>query len=276
MNPHGERRSALDAIMIGWSLAVVVLLLAPLGVAAVNSLGDGVLAVFPPAHFSTDAYRAIPPHWWRVIGTSVVVSFLSSCLACALGTLAAWGLVRGAVRGRVRDWAEVVLRSPIQVPALVSGVSFMLFYVWLRNRSGLDVLDNGAGLVLAHAAYTLPFVFAVVGARLASLDAALEDAAMGLGASRSQTFVRVTLPLLLPAITMGALFAFLISFDNLPLSLFMVNATVQLFPIELFNGITFEVTRVIYAVATIVAVATSVIVVVGFRYLRAVILRGDG
>jgi ABC-type spermidine/putrescine transport system permease subunit II len=211
-----------------------------------------------------------------------------------LGTLAAWGVVRGAVRGRVRGWAEAVLRSPIQVPALVSGVSFMLFYVWLRNRSGLDILDNGAGLVLAHAAYTLPFVFAVVGARLASLDAALEDAAMGLGASQSQTFVRVTLPLLLPAITMGALFAFLISFDNLPLSLFMVNAAVQLFldnlplslfmvnaavqlfPIELFNGITFEVTRVIYAVATIVAVATSVIVVVGFRYLRAVVLRGDG
>jgi len=160
--------------------------------------------------------------------------------------------------------------------ALVSGVSFMLFYVWLRNRYGWNALDNGVGLVLAHAAYTVPFVFAVVGARLASFDVTLEDAAMGLGASRTETFLRVTLPILMPAILMGGLFAFLISFDNLPLSLFMVNARIQLFPIELFNGITFEVTRVIYAVATIVAVATSVIVLITFRYLRSVLVHADG
>jgi len=271
-----EHRSALDGVIVGWSLVVVVLLVAPLLVAAVNSLGDGVLAVFPPEHFSTDAYRTIPDRWWRTIGTSAAVSFAAAAIASVLGTLAAWGLVRGRVRSSIRAVAEAVLRSPVQVPALVSGVSFMLFYVWLRNRYGWNALDNGVGLVLAHAAYTVPFVFAVVGARLASFDVTLEDAAMGLGASRTETFLRVTLPILMPAILMGGLFAFLISFDNLPLSLFMVNARIQLFPIELFNGITFEVTRVIYAVATIVAVATSVIVLITFRYLRSVLVHADG
>jgi len=254
----------------------VVFLVAPLLIGAINSLGDGVLAVFPPKHFSASAYRSIPGHWWQAIATSAGVSFAASWLAVLLGTLAAWGLVRGRMRRGWRAISEAVLRSPVQAPALVSGVSFMLFYIWLRNRIGWDALGNGVGLVLAHAAYTLPFVLAVVGARLATFDATLEDAAMGLGASRTQTFFRVTLPVLLPAIMTGGLFSFLISFDNLPLSLFMVNAGIELFPVELFNGITFEVTRVIYAVATIVAVATSVIVVVTFRYLRSVIVHGNG
>lgn len=275
MTVSDEQRSVLDRCIVAWSLFVVVFLIAPLLIAAVNSLGDGVLAVFPPERLSTHAYVSIPGHWWQAIATSAGVSFAASWLAVILGTLAAWGLVRGRMQKGWRAISEAVLRSPVQVPALVSGVSFMLFYVWLRNRIGWDALGNGVGLVLAHAAYTLPFVLAVVGARLATFDATLEDAAMGLGASRSQTFFRVTLPVLLPAIMMGGLFSFLISFDNLPLSLFMVNAGIELFPVELFNGITFEVTRVIYAVATIVAIATSLIVVVTFRYLRSVIVHGS-
>jgi len=262
--------------MIGWSLVVIVLLVAPLMIAALNSLGDGVLAVFPPDHLSTEAYRSIPARWGRAIATSAAVSFAASSIAVVLGTLAAWGLVRGRMRKWVRTSVEAILRSPVQVPALVSGVSFMLFYLWLRNRIGWDALADGVGLVLAHAAYTLPFVLAVVGARLASFDTTLEDASMGLGASRTQTFLRVTLPVLLPSLLMGGLFSFLVSFDNLPLSLFMVNAEIQLFPVELFNGITFEVTRVTYAVATIVAVGTSLIVLIAFRYLRSVVVHGNG
>lgn len=265
-------RSALDHAIVVLAFAAAVMLVAPLIVAAINSFGDGVLAVFPPAHFSATAYRSIPSRWWESIATSALVSFAASVIAVVLGTLAAWGLVRGRIRKSLRTAAEILLRSPVQAPALVSGLSFMLFYVWLRNRIDWDLLTSGAGLVFAHAAYTLPFVLAVVGARLASFDPTLEDAAMGLGASRTQTFLRVTLPVLLPAITMGGLFSFLISFDNLPLSLFMVNAGVKLFPVELFNGITFEVTRVIYAVATLVAVATSLIVLAAFRFLRSVIV----
>jgi|HubBroStandDraft_6_1064221.scaffolds.fasta_scaffold579951_2 putative spermidine/putrescine transport system permease protein len=276
MKLAGEHDSFLDRWIIACSLIVVVLLIAPLLVAAVNSLGDGVLAVFPPEHFASDAYRSIPRQWWEAIATSAAVSFAASLIAVMFGTLGAWGLVRGRVRASLRTVVEVILRSPVQVPALVSGVSFMLLYVWLRDRTEWDALANGVGLVVAHAAYTLPFVLAIVGARLASFDTTLEDAAMGLGASRTETFLRVTLPVLWPAIMMGGLFSFLISFDNLPLSLFMVNAGIRLFPVELFNGITFEVTRVIYAVATIVAVATSLIVLATFRYLRSVVVHDNG
>jgi ABC-type spermidine/putrescine transport system permease subunit II len=273
-----RRRAAspLDRLIVVLAMLAIVALVAPLVVAAINSFGDGVLAVFPPKSFSVAAYQSIPARWPEAIGTSVAVAGVSSALAVVLGTAGAWGLARGRVGLRLRLATETLLRSPVQVPALVSGVSFMLLYILLRNLTGWNPQRLGAGLVLAHAAYTLPFVLAVVGARLASFDWTLEDAALGLGASRTQAFFRVTFPVILPAVVTGALFAFLISFDNLPLSLFLVGAGVKLFPVELFNGISFEVTRTIYAVATLVAVATSLLVLVAFRSLRSAVVHAYG
>jgi hypothetical protein len=239
MTMGDEPRSALDGVIVGWSAGRRVPAGCAFWCAAVNSLGDGVLAVFPPEHFSTDAYRTIPDRWWRIDRHQRGGERRRRGDRVVLGTLrrgARSRRVRGADPRRCRGGVA----QPGAGPCVGVGVSFMLFYVWLRNATGGTRLDKRRGPRLAHAAYTVPFVFAVVGARLASFDVTLEDAAMGLGASRTRPFCVSRLPILMPAILMGGLFAFLISVRQPAVVAVHGECAHPVVPVELFNASTFE------------------------------------
>lgn len=252
-------------IFLCWGVAVMAFLLAPLLIAIANSLGRNEVASFPPEGFSLAAYGDISQRWWEAIGTSLLVSAIATAVAATLGTAAAYGLVRG--RFAASALIEALVCSPLQVPALVTGVAFLLLYAAMRRWLGFDPRDGILGLVIAHSCYCVPFVFLVVLPELQRFDRQIEEAAFGLGASRWTTFRSVLLPVVMPAVIAGSLLAFFMSFDNLPLSLFLLAAGVKMFPVELFAGIQFEVTRTVYAVATVVALGSTFVVLLGYRFL---------
>jgi putative spermidine/putrescine transport system permease protein len=264
-------RSSFDASISAVSLLTLVFLLAPLVMVVVNSVGPEGLAFFPPPNVSLAAYATIPGRWLNAAFNSVALALLASALAGVFGTCAALALVRGRWRSGPAAFIDGVLRLPLQAPALVIGVSFLQYYAWLNATAGIDVRGSFLGLLFAHTAVSIPFVLTVVLARLVSFDRRLEEAANGLGATPLQTFIRVTFPIIAPAVLSGCFFAFLLSLDNVPLSLFLVGAGFPLLPVDLFTSIQFDLTRTIYAVATLVCLFTTVIVGFAFRYLTSVL-----
>jgi putative spermidine/putrescine transport system permease protein len=253
------------------TLATLVFLLAPLVMVMVNSLGPEGLAFFPPSHLAPAAYATIPARWLTAALNSVLLAVAAAALAGVLGTCAALALARGSWTRGTATLTDGILRLPLQAPALVLGVSFLQYYSWLSATARIDVRGSLLGLLLAHTAVSIPFVLAVVLARLVSFDRRLEEAAMGLGATPLQTFIKVTLPIISPAVLSGCFFAFLLSLDNVPLSLFLVGAGFPLLPVDLFTSIQFDLTRTVYAVATLVCLFTTIIVGFAFRYLTSIL-----
>lgn len=253
------------------TFVTLLFLLAPLVMVVVNSIGPEGLAYFPPPHLSVAAYGTIPARWLIATLNSVLLALVAAALAGVLGTCAALALARGRWSNGAATLIDGILRLPLQAPALVLGVAFLQYYAWLSATAGIDVRGSFLGLLLAHTAVSIPFVLTVVLARIVSFDRRLEEAAMGLGATTLQTFTKVTLPIIGPAVLAGCFFAFLLSLDNVPLSLFLVGAGLPLLPVDLFTSIQFDLTRTIYAVATLVCLFTTIIVGLAFRYLTSVL-----
>lgn len=268
------RMSWFDLAVEATVLAVAVFLIAPLVMVILNSIGTTQLATFPPDSLALTAYTSIPAKWLTALTNSIIVAALATAIACVIGTSAAFGLSRTSIR--YTGLIDSLFRSPLIVPSLVIGVAFLQYYSWLSIDVHIPIKGTIAALVIAHSAVSLPFVFAIVLARLATLDVQLEEAAYGLGASPLRTFARVTLPVLGPAIFSGAFFAFLMSFDNVPLSLFLVGPGTRLFPVELFTSIEFDVTRTVYAVATLVCLGTILVLIFTYRRLTAVVAASYG
>ncbi len=245
--------------------AGLLFLVAPLVMVVLNSIGPEELPVFPPAAVTLHAYGDIPERWLRALLHSLLLAAAVALVAAVLGTAAALALKRGRYRWRML--IDSVLRSPLQIPSLVLGIAFLQFYSWIYAGTAVDLRGGFVGLVLAHASVALPYVLTVVMARLTTFDDKMEEAAFGLGASTSETLRLVTLPVIAPATLSGAFFAFLLSLDNVPLSLFLVQGSFNLLPVDLFSAIQFDLTRTIYAVATLVCVSTTVIIIILYRWL---------
>ena len=264
-----SRVTAFRLIVTGIAFAGLAFLLAPLVMVVINSIGPEALAIFPPERITFEAYFNIPGKWIASFRNSVLLALAASAIACLLGTLAALALARGGIRSR--QLVDGLLRSPLQAPALVLGIAFLQYYSWLSFKADIELRATFTGLLIAHSAVATPYVLTVVLARLVSFDRNLEDAAFGLGASVPETFFRVTLPAISPAILSGGFFAFLLSLDNVPLSLFLVGGPMSLLPVELFNAIQFDLTRPVYAVATLVCLVTTILVIALYRRLTAVV-----
>jgi putative spermidine/putrescine transport system permease protein len=263
------RNKRFRAGMAAWTVGVMIFLVAPLLVAALNSIGSDQLATFPPRDLSLVSYTRITSRWTESIAISVFVSFSAAIIGLVVGMCAAFALARG--RLLFSSLIDSLLRSPLQVPPVVLGIAFLFLYAFIRTTTGLDLRDSVIGLILAHSTYAVPLVLAVALPPLLTFDRQREEAADGLGAGRTATMLRVTLPLLAPAMFAGGFLAFFMSFDNLPLSLFLVGSQIKVFPVELFAGIQFEVTRTVYAVATVVAFGSGIVVLVAYRALKVLV-----
>jgi putative spermidine/putrescine transport system permease protein len=172
--------------------------------------------------------------------------------ATLLGTGAALALVRGRFVGR-RVVAAIAF-SPLVIPVVI--IALGMFAVYARLR----LIGTVTGLVAAHTALGVPFVVVSVGTSLRTIDANLDLAARGLGASRWQGFRRITLPLALPGVLAGALFAFVTSWDEVVAALFLTSAQFHTLPVQVWNQITEVVDPTVAAVSTLlVAVSTTVI-----------------
>lgn len=206
-------------------------------------------------------------NWVNAAKNSVIIGFFSTFLAAALGTLAALGLSRPEMPFRRAIMA--ILISPMIVPIIITATGLFFFYSW----SGLA--NSYIGVILAHATLGIPFVIITVTATLVGFDQSLNRAAASLGATPATTFFRVTMPLILPGVISGALFAFVTSFDEVVVVLFVAAHDQQTIPRQMWNGIREQISPAILSVATIlVIISIALLTTVELLRRRSERLRG--
>jgi len=246
------------------SVAVYVFLLAPLLVVVLASFNSADFLSFPPRGFSLRWYRALweSEVWGDSFRLSLLLTAVVTPLALIIGTLAAYALVRYSFPGK--GAMATLVMAPLVMPQIVLGIAL------LNYMSGLGLVGSLTGLILGHLVVTLPFTVRLVSISVHNLDPALERAAQNLGATPLQTFWRVTLPLLRPGIVAGAIFAAIISFGELAVTLLIAGARTTTLPLRIFNYTEYNFDPAINAVSTIFVVLALVLIIVLDRLIGLV------
>lgn len=221
--------------------------------------GQRAYVVFPPEQFTLDSYRKIPPRYFEALWVSIKLAGLTSFTACLIGIPAALGVVRCNLPGK--SVLLALFRAPLQIPGVVSGVAFLQAYYAIGNITGWYATGSFIGLALAHTFAATPYVIGTLVAVLHRFDANLEEAALTLGATPWGTFRQVTLPVLKPGLFAGALYAFMVSFCEVPMSVFLTGASYMTFPVEVFNSMQFDFEPAILAISTLVTLLSLAVVV---------------
>ncbi|NVK47592.1 MAG: ABC transporter permease [Rhodobacteraceae bacterium] len=222
-----------------------------------------------PEGYSLKHYRDFFSNsdWQLALWNSLKIAPLATILSVSLGTLAAIGLSQPHVPFRRAIMALLI--SPMIVPLIISAAGMYFFF----SRIGLQ--GTYAGVVLAHAALGIPFVIITVTATLVGFDNSLTRAAANMGADPVTTFFRVQMPLILPGVISGALFAFITSFDEVIVILFVGSASQKTLPWQMFIGLREQISPTILAVATIlVVISIALLTTVELLRRRSERLRG--
>ena len=214
-----------------------------------------------PAGYSLQWYRDFftDLNWRGAVKNSFIIAICSTAIATTLGTLAALGLSRPYVPFRAALMALLI--SPMIVPLIISAAAMFFFY------SRINLQGTFTGVILAHAALSTPFVVITVTATLSGFDQSLIRAAQSLGASPTLTFFRVVVPLILPGVISGALFAFITSFDEVVVVLFVGSHEQRTIPWQMFSGIRERISPTILSAATIL-VLISIALLSTLEWLR--------
>ncbi|MFD2741226.1 ABC transporter permease [Sulfitobacter aestuarii] len=224
---------------------------------------------FDPEGYSLKHYRDFfnNPDWQQAVRNSIQIAPVATLLSVGFGTLAAIGLSQPHVPFRRAIMA--ILISPMIVPLIISAAGMYFFY----SRIGLQ--GTYIGVVLAHAALGIPFVIITVTATLVGFDRSLTRAAANMGANPVTTFFRVQMPLIMPGVISGGLFAFITSFDEVVVVLFVGSAGQKTLPWQMFTGLREQISPTILAVATIlVGISICLLTVVEMLRRRSERLRG--
>ncbi|EEX16531.1 binding-protein-dependent transport systems inner membrane component [Citreicella sp. SE45] len=216
---------------------------------------------FDPAGYSLKHYRDFltNPEWTRAVKNSLLIAPVATLISVSLGTLAAIGLSQSHVPGKRTIMA--ILISPMIVPLIISATGMYFFY------SKIGIVGTYWGVVLAHAVLGIPFVIITVTATLVGFDRSLTRAAANMGANPVTTFFRVQMPLILPGVISGGLFAFITSFDEVVVVLFIGSAELQTLPWQMFTGLREQISPTILAAATIL-VGISILLLASVEMLR--------
>ena len=248
---HDWRRPLLYALagLVGFFLVAPTLIVVPM------SFSSGGRLEFPPPGFSSRWYETFfqDARWTTATIDSLQVAALTVLFATVLGTLTALGLTRGRYPGR--PLVSALVMSPVIVPIVIIAIG--VFFVFVRWQ----IAGTMTGLVIAHTVLALPLVVVTVGTSLATLDPTLETAAQSLGANPWRTFRRITLPLILPGIVAGALFAFVTSWDEVVIAIFLTSPLFRTLPVVMWGQVRTQIDPTIAAVATLLMVVTTLIVV---------------
>jgi spermidine/putrescine transport system permease protein len=189
--------------------------------------------------------------------TSMIVGVTATTIATVIGTFTALALTRYRFRGKTV--ADSTIYAATVMPEIVVGVSLLVFFVAAGFALGITTI------IIAHVAFTISFVTIVVRARLSGMDQSIEEAAQDLGANPVETFLRVTLPLILPGVMAGALLAFTLSFDDFVITFFVAGVGSSTLPLKIYSMIRFGVSPVINALSTVILVVTMVLIFGGSR-----------
>ncbi|MGH7153115.1 MAG: ABC transporter permease [Acetobacteraceae bacterium] len=244
-----------------WCALVIVFLIAPILVPIPLSFNSGAFFTFPLAGVSLRWYRDVlgPGNWRTGIEHSLLIAAATTIAATLLGTLAAIGLA--SPRLPARRAVAALLISPLAVPVVITAVGTYLFY------APLGLASTFQGIILAHTILASPFVVVTVGASLAGFDHAMMRAAASCGARPLLAFRRVMLPLILPGVLSGAAFAFVASFDEVVVALFLAGAPQRTLPMVMFIGLREQLSPAITAAATLM-MAISILLLITAEGLR--------
>ncbi|MEI4234080.1 ABC transporter permease [Roseovarius sp. D22-M7] len=251
-----------------WTVLVYGFMFLPVAVVVLLSFNANQFGSFPMTGVSLRWFGEL---WnndavMRAFQTSLVLGLMTAVISTTLGILASLALVRYKVPGR--NTITTLLIAPILVPEVVLAVALLLFLNWLGLGKSFALLLAG------HVIFTLPFVILVVQARLVSIKRDVEEAALSLGASPVQTFFAVTLPLMLPAVAAGALFAFTISFDDITGTLFWKPGGVETVPTQIFSMLRNSISPEINALGTVMIVLTVGLPLLGAAVARKLAMKG--
>jgi putative spermidine/putrescine transport system permease protein len=244
-------------------LLILVFIAAPIAVVLLSSVNATQYLRFPPEGFSTRWWQAaLSERWMGPTWFSLQLAGATAILATVLGTLAALGVHRGRFPGR--EGFLAVLLSPLILPQIVTGAALLQFLALTDLR---DLLGFPA-LLLGHVVITLPYAVRTVTVSLHGLDPRLEWAAQDLGANPLQTFRRVTLPLIKNGVFAGFVFAFIVSFNDVPISLFLGRPGSQPIPIAILGYVESRFDPAVSAVAVVTVAIVLALIALGERFAR--------
>jgi putative spermidine/putrescine transport system permease protein len=249
---------------------VFVFLVLPNLVVLPLSFTSGIDFVYPMPGFSMRWYEEFftRPDWLDSLRHSLYVGAWSTALATVLGTSAALGIDR--LQGGMRRLVSALFVLPMAVPIVITGVAMFFLY------AGVGLANTFTGLIIAHATRALPFVVVCVMATLQGLDMNLVRAGSNLGGTPVRVFYHVVLPLILPGVLTGALFAFAFSFDDIVIVLFVAGPEQRTLPVQMFSGIRFNISPTILAAASMLLVlSAAMMVAAGALTRRTERLRGE-
>jgi putative spermidine/putrescine transport system permease protein len=242
---------------IGFRLLVALLylfLLAPILVVIPISFAGDTSITFPPTSWSLRWYAAMFRHEGVMAGfrVSMALAAVVTTVSLVAGIPAAYALDRFVFPGR--DWLTNLFTAPLLLPTIVLGLAILLVFVKLK------LLGTFLGLVVAHSVITTPYVVRIMSTALSTLPPSVEEAATMLGAAPFTVFRRVTLPLMMPGLVASAALAFLLSFDEVVISLFVTGPRISTLPVEIFNYVESRTDPLIAAVSVVLVAATLAIV----------------
>ena len=236
------------------STVIVLFLLVPLVLPFVLSVSDTPFVTFPPRGFTLQWYWIVLKErdFTDSLQLSLILGALTAVGAMLLGTPAAIGLVRYKFAGR--DVIQSLLLSPLIFPALVTGIALLRFFSSIGSQNAF------ANLLIGHVLVTIPYVVRTVSASLLQLDPAIEEVARTLGANRLMTFWWITRPQIMPGLFAGGIFAFVTSFDNYAISMWLFDAANVPLPLTMFSLISRMFDPGIAAIASLMIVLSLVLV----------------
>lgn len=220
----------IDSRLLGaWTLVICVFIMAPMLAIFAVSLTPLDYISLPKGAFSLRWYERLLHHsaFLEAGINSIVLAIEAAAMALLLGVLAALAIVR--YRFPMREAVRLVTASPLFIPMVMSGLAILMFF------SAMEWESQPWRLFVGHCALTVPYVVRAVSASLTGFDMNQELAARNLGASPLKAFLLVTLPQLRPGIAAGSIFAFVVSFDNVGLSIFLSGANYKTLPVELLS-----------------------------------------
>lgn len=247
---------------IFYSLLMYTFLYIPIIVLIVFSFNQSKLnAVW--TGFTLDWYKKLATNYslLTALKNSLLIAFVSSIASVMIGTLTAIGLYRYNFKGKAV--MDGLLYIPIVIPEIVLGIALLSFFKMLNMDMGMITL------ILAHITFSISFVVVVVRSRLEGFDRSIEEAAMDLGATPFQTFMKVTLPAIMPGVVAGGLLAFTLSLDDVIISFFVSGTSSTTLPMKIFAMVKFGVTPEINALSTVLIVLTVLVSLVGERLKSA-------
>ncbi|KQU64976.1 polyamine ABC transporter permease [Aminobacter sp. DSM 101952] len=254
----------IGKISVPFRILVIFLylfLLAPILVVLPLSFSNDSYLTFPPESWGVRWYVAMFQHaglinaFWLSLGIASVVTALS----LAVGIPAAYAIGRHEFRGK--EFALSLFTAPLLLPSIVLGLAILLVFVQAR------LLGTVTGLIIAHLIVTTPYVVRIVITSLSTLPPSVEEAATMLGASPLTVFRRITLPLMAPGIVASAALSFLLSFDEVVISLFITGPRLTTLPVEIFNYVESQTDPMTAAISVVLVTATLVIIMLIERTL---------